>query len=269
MTLAVQGYYERNTARFLRIGRGGDVGAIHHKLWGPGVHDDEAALLFINRWLVSQLSGDSQPRRLRLYLDLGCGVGGTVHYIAAATAAIVCGITISPSQARRARHRAQRLGLARNSEFIIADFQHLHAPRKFDTAYAIESFAHSPDPRLYFKTVANCLHSGGNLLLVDDMLVKRSRSNDRHSDRSTWVKRFKQGWMLNSLLDQNRIRSIAGEFGMHFVTSWDFSRYVRKLSRAAATIIRYLTRLNVPGTYWQGIVGGMALQMCVTNGWTE
>jgi cyclopropane fatty-acyl-phospholipid synthase-like methyltransferase len=106
----VAGYYDRNTARFLRFGGSGESAAIHRKVWLPGVKTAEQASLVLNQFVLEALSvpGAEHAR----WLDLGCGVGGTVTWLAQKTGLPVIGVTNSLVQAHLATRRAERLGLA-------------------------------------------------------------------------------------------------------------------------------------------------------------
>ena len=92
-------YYEKNTARFLRFGGGGDVGAIHRKVCAPEVKTKNEAFLYINRCIEGTIQdyfvSASSPLRI---IDLGCGVGGTALWLSEHLNAFVTGISNNPLQ---------------------------------------------------------------------------------------------------------------------------------------------------------------------------
>ena len=109
----IRRYYDRNTSAFVALGQGGSVGAIHRAVWGPGVTRREDAFHFV----------EDQHRRAHRALpltcrpaahvvDLGCGVGASLCYLARKLPISGTGITLSPVQARLAAERIRLAGLA-------------------------------------------------------------------------------------------------------------------------------------------------------------
>lgn len=77
-------------------------------------------------------------------LDVGCGVGGPMRTIAAATGAHVTGITINEYQVRRAQYHNRRAGLEALCEPVRGNFVDMpFAAETFDGAYAIEATCHA------------------------------------------------------------------------------------------------------------------------------
>src|SRR5580765_4303535 len=102
----VRDYYDRHTSKFVALGQGGSVGAIHRAVWGPGVRRAEDAFRYVENQVADRL------RRLPLdidtphVVDLGCGVGASLTYLAEQLPSISgTGITLSPVQARIAQER--------------------------------------------------------------------------------------------------------------------------------------------------------------------
>lgn len=270
MTSRVQEYYERNTRRFLRYGAGNRVGAIHRKLWGPGIQTTEQALLFINGWVADQLqkAGDP-PENMVRYLDLGCGVGGTAVFIAERSKAKVLGITISPQQARIAKLFAGDKAQNGACRFIVADYHQLPTLLEFQGGYAIEAFAHSTNPDELLKQVSGSLEPGARFVIVDDMLPEQDGDSGRADHRSIWQQRFKRGWRLNALLKPSEIQASARKAGLKLRSIQNFSGFVRTPGGWKATLLKWIARLPLKGIYWQSISAGIALQECISRGWIE
>ena len=84
-------YYDANTKGFLRWGHGGQHLAIHRAVWGPGVRDRTQAFHFVHD-LIADLARSEGSEAL---LDLGCGVGGSMIYLAGLLDLPFSGLTIS------------------------------------------------------------------------------------------------------------------------------------------------------------------------------
>src|SRR5688572_18212979 len=105
----VQNYYDRNTRRFERFGHGKDTGAIHRAVYGEGVRSRAEALAFVDRLLLRELTtleaSFAEPRQI---LDLGCGVGASLLFLAEHADIRGTGVTLSRVQAERAQERIAR-----------------------------------------------------------------------------------------------------------------------------------------------------------------
>ena len=56
----VEAYYESNTRRFLRFGQGGQEGAIHRAVWGPGVRTRTQAFHYVEERFLDAMPPDVQ-----------------------------------------------------------------------------------------------------------------------------------------------------------------------------------------------------------------
>ena len=98
-------------------------------------------------------------------LDLGCGWGSFAIHAAATCGADVVGITLSEPQARFARERAAREGVADRVEIRVMDYRQLTGER-FDAVASIGMVEHvgSVQIDLYAQQLAGLLKPGGRLL---------------------------------------------------------------------------------------------------------
>src|SRR5690606_35863809 len=143
-TQAVKKYYDNNTGYFLSLGTGKKNKSIHRAVWGEGVQNRNEAQEYAHRLILQNLA--SLPKKDDLHiLDLGCGVGSTLFYLAEKypDKAQYTGITISTKQVEIAKEINQQLGFS--CQFVAADFLHLPAMPPVDFAYTIEAFIHAPD----------------------------------------------------------------------------------------------------------------------------
>lgn len=98
-------------------------------------------------------------------VDLGCGVGGPMRYLARTTGAHITGVNLNATQVRRARARADAEGLADRIEVVQTDFASLPMPdSSVDAVYAIEATCHAPDRRAVFAEAHRVLKPGGRFV---------------------------------------------------------------------------------------------------------
>ncbi|MGH1345292.1 MAG: SAM-dependent methyltransferase [Nannocystales bacterium] len=258
----VEEYYEANTKRFLRFGQGGTVGAIHRAVWGPGVRTRAGAFHYVHERLLERM----QPQTRRV-LDLGCGVGASLEYLAQQRDFTGVGVTISESQVQLANERFARAGLSKRLQCVQADFTKLPAELEpVDVAFGIESFVHAPQPRPFFAEAARVVRSGGVLALCDDFASQRVEQGQLSTREARWVREFRKGWNVGSLLSPSTAVALAGEHGFDLVQDDDLTADVelrRPRDRAITALVRLGRHIPTRNPWWLNMLGGNALQMAL------
>lgn len=260
----VEEYYESNTKRFLRFGQGGSVGAIHRAVWGPGVQTRAQAFHFVHDRLLERVG--PQTRRV---LDLGCGVGASLEYLAERRDVQGVGVTISASQVQLATERFARAGLSERLRCVQADFTALPTEiEPVDLAYGIESFVHAPDPAPFFAEAARIVRPGGVLAVCDDFASERVERGELSRREARWVREFRTGWNVGSLVSPRTAQAIADEHGFNLLDDHDLTADV-ELRRPRDRVITAMVRLgrHVPtrSPWWLNMLGGNALQMALVR----
>ena len=119
----IRRYYDRQTAGFLALGQGGGEAAIHRAGWGPGVTTLEEAFHFVEDQIAEGLSrldpGDDAATPH--VVDLGCGVCGSLTYLASRLPIRATRITLS-SVARIASDRIRTIGLEDRVACVEGDY---------------------------------------------------------------------------------------------------------------------------------------------------
>jgi len=271
---AVRAYYDRNTALFLRMGIGRKTLAIRRAVWADGVTTLEQAVNYVNALIAAEAARIAAPSGLRV-LDIGCGVGGSLFYLAYAIGAPFrgVGVTISPVQAETARRQSLARGLSATCRFIAGDFTRVADLAPFQLAFAIESFVHFPSPTAFFAAAARSLGAGRRLVVVDDFLSVKPRAGKALSQmRRRMIDAFRYGWVLSSLCSVDHAVQSAGQCGLRLVEDRDLSAYTPRFHmgpRATRLAVRLMRAIPVPWQYWRSTVGSMAQAACRQEGLVE
>lgn len=268
----VRRYYERNTRLFLAFGIGWRTLAMRRAVWADGVESLPQAVDYVNGLVAAEArsrAAANEESELRV-LDIGCGVGGSLFFLAGTVGAPLrgVGVTISPRQAGIAQRQARRRGLSAKCSFIAADFAGVSGLPLFDLAFAIESFVHFTTPAAFFASAARSLAPGGRLIVIDDFLSgdRRSRKEDQLVDA------FRQGWLLPSLCTVRRAVRSAAECGLRLVEERNLSACLSLLPLNACLGwwgVRVTRAIPVSWPYWSSSVGSLALASCQRAGLVE
>jgi cyclopropane fatty-acyl-phospholipid synthase-like methyltransferase len=268
----VKTYYDKNTKRFVKHHESGTVDALHRAVWGPGVTTQEAAFQYVNQFLLETIQGlePQFPSPLRV-LDLGCGVGGSLFYLASRLPIQAVGVTLSPVQIELANRKAQALQLERQCRFIEADFLNLPTLDPHPAVFAVESFVHCPEAEKFFASAASLIPPGGRLIICDDFLSVASPHDHSRKTRRL-LEDFRRGWHVRSLITTAQAQSYAARAGLSLVDNRDLTPYLalrRPWDRLIGLCVEIGRGLPLRAPWWLCWLGGHAVQTCLLSGLVE
>jgi SAM-dependent methyltransferase len=259
----VRRYYDQNTARFERFGQGHDTGSIHRAVTPAPGDTERNPLRTLDRLVLAELeelgTGFEPPLHV---LDLGCGVGATLIYLAGLLPLRATGVTLSGVQASHARDRIRASGLEGRVE--ILERSYLDLPDNLPPATlacSLEAFIHCTDPAAYFRSAAAHVVRGGRLLVCDDFVAERAPTLSRRDART--LDELRTGWLANSLVSVAQANELAEAAGFRLEKNLDFSDRLelgRPRDRAIALFVAVARHLPNHGYWLRALIGGNALQ---------
>ena len=259
----VRRYYDEQTRAFVAYGQGGGEGAIHRAIWGPGVTTREQSFHYIEDRVLEWLPALGAAPHV---LDLGCGIGGSLCYMAERLALRGTGITLSPVQAQLATEHIRARGLSDRVTCVEGDYTQLPPGIEIaDLAFAIESFVHGPAPARFFAEAARVIRPGGLLVICDDL---RRETADPNAGRA--LDRFVRGWHINSLLTRDALHQLARDAGFEHEETTDLTPWLelgRPRDRLVAALVAMFGWLPLEESRFGMLAGGSALQTCLRRGW--
>ena len=266
----VRDYYEANTPAFVAYGQGAGEGAIHRAVWGPGVERRAQAFHYVDDWIAELVTAARPATGVPHVVDLGCGVGASLCYLAARVPMTGTGVTLSPTQAALAGARIAGLGLESRLSCLEADYLHLpDTVFPADVAFAIESFVHAPEGGRFFAACAALVRPGGVLVICDD--VRRTgHATGGHDSAAATVDRFCRGWRINTLLTGVEMETLASDAGFALEAVTDLTPWLalrRPRDRALAALQLPLGWLERHSDRAAALSGGSALHRCLVRGW--
>jgi SAM-dependent methyltransferase len=270
----IRRYYDRHTPAWVAFGPGGT--AIHRAVWGPGVHTRQQSFRYVEDRIVEVLLGLAPSFGSSHVVDLGCGVGGSLCYLAERLPVRGTGITLSPVQARLARERIAHAGCADRLRCLVGDYSNLPDDiPSADLAFAIESFVHAPDPARFLEQCRLLVRPGGLLVICDDFRrLQPADSEDgvpqAPASAEHVIERFRRGWHINTLISAAALRALAREAGFEHQWTLDLTPSLelgRIRDRVVEGVMKLAGWLPLERTRLGYLLGGSALQTCLANGW--
>jgi tocopherol O-methyltransferase len=139
---------------------------LHHGLWEEQWEDDpQLSIQETTRRLLKVTIAPLSLQPGERVVDIGCGYGAEARWIAEHTAAHVTGITLSALQVQLAKEHPPPVRgstVIQQGDWLHNDFD----DHSFGVAVAIESLAHMPDKRLFFRQLSRTLASGGRAAIA-------------------------------------------------------------------------------------------------------
>jgi tocopherol O-methyltransferase len=269
---SVRAYYERNTRLFLALGVGRKTLAMRRAVWADGVESLPEAVEYVNGLIAAEARSRAAAMKEGMLhvLDIGCGVGGSLLFLADAVGVPLkgIGVTISPRQAHFARRQAGIRGHSSKCSFVAADFSSLTGLPLFHLAFAIESSVHFAAPAAFFFSAAQSLAPGGRLIVIDDFVGRDGLRNDERQ----LLEAFRREWLLPSLCSVRQAVQSAQACGLRIVEDRNLSEYLSPFPmnvRLGGWLVRVMRALPVPWPYWRSSVGSLALACCQRAGLVE
>jgi SAM-dependent methyltransferase len=272
---AIRDYYDHNTLRFLSYSAQRKTGTIHRPVWGEDVENNAQALHYVDLRILNEAHNLWNPDQIKLRVaDLGCGVGASLFYLARnfGESLIGIGITISPVQAELAQEKVLKWKLTDRCKFILGDFLAPPLAGVFDLVYSIESFAHTRDAEQFFLSASQLLKKGGRFVLCDDFLGSGNQHSSLNSQQKRMLEAFRWGWNVSSVKSILNVADLAKRFGLDLIENLDLTSYLKLRPIPASLLKMFLNAYRISGIkdlYWQSMLGGQALQLCLSQGLVE
>lgn len=119
----------------------------------------------------------------------------------------------------------------------------------------------------FFEQMGRVLSPSGRFVICDDFLADDLKMIP--TTGLAWLSRFQRNWHVHTLITSMQASALAQAAGLTLVQVHDLTPYLRSFWPPMLAMMKLLTRLPLSGAYWQNLVGGTALQVCIKAGWTR
>jgi ubiquinone/menaquinone biosynthesis C-methylase UbiE len=216
---------------------------LHYGYYDKGNKSHNKAMLNMNNQVALALK--LKKESCYTILDAGCGVGGTMIYLAKNYPnTILIGINISNEQIEYANKFSEQREVKDQVTFLKRDYLNTGFPDKtFDAVYAIESMCHAYDKHIFVKEVKRILKPEGRLVILDGF------RNGEYPSKPSLEKQYAlmcEGWAMRYKLDtQFRFKRYLEEEGFQDIVYRDITANILQSSRRVykVSIMLYFLRL--------------------------
>jgi tocopherol O-methyltransferase len=192
---------------------------MHFGFWEKGTKNRQEAILNQNREIIRV----GRVRRGMRVLDAGCGIGGSVIYIAQTTGASVWGISLDPKAITIAKRYSGERGLASCTHFSVQNYTQTNFPDNFfDVVYGIESICYASPKIAFLKEAYRVLKPGGTLVIQDGYVSRQPKTPQERRILSdfTWA------WALPSMITNTAMCREMSRAGFLGTAGRDFTKEV-------------------------------------------
>jgi len=197
---------------------------IHHGYYEKGIRTHVQSVLNMNDYIGRLLKLETKGNQAKHVLDAGCGIGGTVIYLAKKYPNVKFqGITIVPEHIKIAKNLTKENQVTSNTDFILADFIDTGFPAdQFDAIYLIESASYAQKKQMLIHEMHRILRPGGALVIVDCFRTN-VLLNPLFNRFYIW---FCKAWELPNLISLEACEDILKTRGFQNITIKDLSKNV-------------------------------------------
>ena len=162
-------FYRKNWGSIERLLQVDKTYCIHHGLYNKGIHRHCPAVCNMNDFVGQLLGLVGEENHDFLVMDAGCGIGGTLLYLAQKYPSVrFTGITVVPEHVQKAKRLAGVMQVSANTEFIMGDFgKTSFASGVCDAIFLVESLSYAWHKPLVIRELFRVLKPGGKLVIID------------------------------------------------------------------------------------------------------
>ena len=215
-----------------------DSFALHYGFWDNKTKHIGDALQNTNKVMAEQANITQNDR----ILDAGCGIGGSVLWLAKYKKAGVVGISISAKQIEKAKTLAKQAKVDHLVSFSVIDYLHTgFSKESFDVVWAIESVCHAEKKEDFLEEAHRVLKKGGRIIIADGF-IKREPTTKREKQLVT---DFYKGMLLPNLYTFVQFEDAMKKTGFKHVTVFDKTHEILPSAKRFYLISRFLYPLIV------------------------
>ncbi len=213
LPLDLTAFYNANRGRSLR-----------QQVKAPGLTKKRQFLHYADGLLI----GHCNQLEARKVLDLGCGRGETLNYLADVRDGQYSGISISQIEQQLGLEEVEKLNRQLTVRLFAADFDQVSTWRLFpsqDIVFSQDALVHSRAAFVIVGLVAKALRPEGRFIVCQEFLSSSELTLDAKD--MLLVSQYRQALDLTGLVQLDEWLAASGQSGLQTIENQDLSAYVQ------------------------------------------
>ncbi len=191
-------YYNQTLNHYRRWWKLDKVMSVHYGYWDHSTRNFQEALLRLNDIMADMVQMETGFK----VLDAGCGVGGSLFYLAEEYGINGFGITLSEKQLEFAEKLKSKSNFADSIGFKLEDYCSTSFPdNTFDVVWCIESITSTAEKEKFAREAYRLLKKHGKLIIADYYKISD------HELLEKWRKTWSMAPFVNSKEFEKIIKS--------------------------------------------------------------
>jgi tocopherol O-methyltransferase len=196
--------------------------AIHYGFWFPNTKNFVEALINTNKEIIKKANLTNSD----FVLDAGCGIGGTLNFLAQQTGCSGIGITLAEKQVAQANALSAQKSLQQQTSFEQGDYLKTRFNNNsFTVAYAMESMCYANEKLDFLTEMHRILKPGGKLVVFDYFLEPTQQQNPQ---AKALIKQWLDLWAVDVLDAHTDFEQKATKAGFSIVEAANCNQQVAK-----------------------------------------
>lgn len=214
-------YYNQTLNHYRRWWHLDEVQSVHYGYFDKTTHHFKEALLRMNEVLAGMAqAGDGDT-----VLDAGCGVGGSLFYLADRFRLKGTGITLSERQLAYALKANEKRKNREQLTFLLKDYTDTgFPPGTFSLVWALESITSSSEKEKFAREARRLLKPGGKLIVAD--YYKTDRPDTRHL-----LEKWRKTWSMAPFVTSGVFTALFEKAGFRHLETRNITRNIRPSSK--------------------------------------
>ena len=249
----------------MKFGQGGKTGSIHRSVFSHKNMTRQDAFRYHENNILNIIN-KAPPS---IVVDLGCGTGGSISYLASKYKARYHGITISPIQYKMAEYLTEDpdISISLGSYLDNSSYEKIKSIKGRKLFFAVESYLHCPDRKKFFKILKMQTKPGDILIISDDF--KSNEENITKSDLGD-IQDFINGWHAAELQGLDEVQDLAYSCDFKLLENIELTKWLeidRPRDFLICLLVPLLRIFRLKNSWWQNLLGGNALRKGLKKGW--